>query len=107
MQTDLEKMVPAAFTQAFGDTRSKAGWPSLHVLDTGLMNYFAGIQREILSTDDLHKVYQGSMIGHLVGQELLAFQHQSLTLYIFGSAKRKHRLLKWTIYSPSKQAYTY
>ena len=52
--------------------------PRLHVLDTGLMNYFAGIQREILSTDDLRKVYHGTMIEHLVGQELLAFQHQSL-----------------------------
>ena len=63
--------------------------PRLHVLDTGLMNYFAGIQREILSTDDLSKIYQGSMIEHLVGQELLAFQHQSLSALHFWIREKK------------------
>ena len=63
--------------------------PRLHVLDTGLMNYFAGIQRDILSTDDLSKVYQGSMIEHLVGQELLAFQHQSLSALHFWVREKK------------------
>ena len=63
--------------------------PRLHVLDTGLMNYFAGIQREILSTDDLSKVYQGSMIEHLVGQELLAFQHQALSALHFWVREKK------------------
>ncbi|MEI9919917.1 MAG: AAA family ATPase [Bacteroidota bacterium] len=63
--------------------------PRLHVLDTGLMNYFAGIQREIISTDDLSKVYQGSMIEHLVGQELLAFQHQSLSALHFWTREKK------------------
>lgn len=57
--------------------------PRLHVLDTGLMNYFAGLQSEVLNTDDLNKVYQGRIIEHLVGQELLAFQHQSLSALHF------------------------
>lgn len=63
--------------------------PRLHVLDTGLMNYFAGIQRDVLNTDDLSKVYQGSMIEHLVGQELLAFQHQSLSALHFWVREKK------------------
>ena len=63
--------------------------PRLHVLDTGLMNYFAGIQREIVSTDDLNKVYQGTMIEHLVGQELLAFQHQSVSALHFWVREKK------------------
>lgn len=63
--------------------------PRLHVLDTGLMNYFAGIQKEILNTDDLSKVYQGSMIEHLVGQELLAFQHQSMSALHFWVREKK------------------
>jgi uncharacterized protein len=63
--------------------------PRLHVLDTGLMNHFAGIQREVLSTDDLSKVYQGTMIEHLVGQELLAFQHQSLSALHFWTREKK------------------
>jgi hypothetical protein len=63
--------------------------PRLHVLDTGLMNYFAGIQKEILRTDDLSKVYQGSMIEHLVGQELLALQHHSLSALHFWVREKK------------------
>lgn len=63
--------------------------PRLHVLDTGLMNYFAGIQKEIISTDDLSKVYQGNMVEHLIGQELLAFQHQSLSALHFWTREKK------------------
>ncbi len=63
--------------------------PRLHVLDTGLMNYFAGIQKEILGTDDLSKVYQGKMIEHLVGQELLAFQHEALSALHFWVREKK------------------
>lgn len=53
--------------------------PRLQVLDTGLLNYFVGIQKEILGTADLNKVYQGTMIEHLVGQELLASQFGALS----------------------------
>lgn len=53
--------------------------PRLQVLDTGMMNYFGGIQREILDTDDLLSVHQGTMIEHLVGQELLSSQYLALS----------------------------
>lgn len=53
--------------------------PRLQILDTGMLNYFAGIQKEILGTADLNKVYQGTMIEHLVGQELLASQFNALS----------------------------
>lgn len=53
--------------------------PRLQILDTGMLNYFAGIQKEILGTTDLNKVYQGTMIEHLVGQELLASQFNALS----------------------------
>ncbi len=46
--------------------------PRLQLLDTGLMNYFAGIQTDIIGTTDLLNVYQGTVIEHLVGQELLS-----------------------------------
>lgn len=52
--------------------------PRFQFLDSGLINYFAGLQKEIIATDDLDTVYQGTLIEHLVGQELLSFQ--SLTL---------------------------
>lgn len=46
--------------------------PRLQVLDTGLMNYFLGVQVELLGTTDLSSIYQGTLIEHLVGQEILA-----------------------------------
>jgi predicted AAA+ superfamily ATPase len=53
--------------------------PRLQVLDTGMLNYFSGIQTEMLGTADLSKVYQGGIIEHLVGQELLAKQFNALS----------------------------
>ena len=50
--------------------------PRLHVLDTGLLNFLVGIQKEIFGTADLSTVYQGRVIEHLIGQELLASQFQ-------------------------------
>jgi hypothetical protein len=52
--------------------------PRLHVLDTGMLNYFVGLQQEILGTADLNSVYQGTVIEHIVGQELLARQYSAL-----------------------------
>ncbi len=53
--------------------------PRLQVLDTGIMNYFLGVQTALLGTDDLSKIHQGTMIEHLVGQELLATQFNALS----------------------------
>jgi predicted AAA+ superfamily ATPase len=57
--------------------------PRLQVLDTGMMNYFSGIQAEILGTPDLNQVHQGKIIEHLVGQELLASQFNALSALNF------------------------
>lgn len=46
--------------------------PRLQFLDTGLINYKVGLQLEIIGSKDLCSVYQGRMIEHLVGQELLS-----------------------------------
>jgi len=53
--------------------------PRLQVLDTGMVNYFVGIQKDILGTADLSSIYQGTIIEHLTGQELLAFQYNALS----------------------------
>jgi len=49
------------------------------VLDTGILNYAAGIQTDIIQSKDLNSVYKGIMIEHLIGQELLAHQYLSLS----------------------------
>ena len=66
-----------AGTLPFNPDLKKA--PRLQVLDTGMMNYFVGIQKEIIATPDLHAVYQGTLIEHLVGQELLSNQYAALS----------------------------
>lgn len=52
--------------------------PRLQFLDTGMLNYFTGIQKEIIGTEDLDSVYGGTMIEHIAGQELLARQYSAL-----------------------------
>ena len=52
--------------------------PRLQFLDTGMLNYFTGIQKEIIGTADLDSVYGGTMIEHIAGQELLARQYSAL-----------------------------
>jgi len=46
--------------------------PRLHLIDTGLVNYFSGLQKELVSTQNLNSVYEGKIVEHIVGQELLA-----------------------------------
>jgi predicted AAA+ superfamily ATPase len=63
--------------------------PRLQILDSGLLNYFVGIQKEIIGTDDLNSIYQGTLIEHLIGQELLAFQYNALSALHFWVREKK------------------
>ena len=49
--------------------------PRLHVLDTGLINYFSKIQHLVIGSKDLTAVYQGKIVEHLVGQEMHSTSH--------------------------------
>jgi predicted AAA+ superfamily ATPase len=46
--------------------------PRLQVLDTGLLNFFSGLQKDLFGTKDLNEVYRGKIAEHIVGQELLS-----------------------------------
>ncbi len=37
-----------------------------------MINYFAGLQKELFGTQNLNSVYEGKIAEHIVGQELLA-----------------------------------
>ena len=63
--------------------------PKLQILDTGLLNYFVGIQKEIIGTNDLNNIYQGTLIEHLIGQEILAFQNNALSALHFWVREKK------------------
>lgn len=66
--------------------------PRLQILDSGLLNYFVGIQKEIIGTDDLNKIYQGTLIEHLIGQEILAFQYNALSALHFWVREKKESI---------------
>jgi len=46
--------------------------PRVQFLDTGLMNYAAGIQGEMLGVTDLNTLYKGYLTQHVINQELIA-----------------------------------
>lgn len=46
--------------------------PKLHLLDTGLVNFKSGIEKEFFSEAELTDVYKGKIAEHIVGQELLS-----------------------------------
>jgi predicted AAA+ superfamily ATPase len=73
----LQRIYPTTATQLPLTANLKKS-PKLQLLDTGLVNYFSGLQTEIFGTKDLNSIYGGRIIEHLVGQELLASQHSTL-----------------------------
>jgi predicted AAA+ superfamily ATPase len=73
----LQRIYPTTATQLPLTLNLKKS-PKLQLLDTGLVNYFSGLQTEIFGTKDLNSIYGGRIIEHLVGQELLASQHSTL-----------------------------
>jgi predicted AAA+ superfamily ATPase/predicted transcriptional regulator len=63
--------------------------PRIQFLDSGLINFFVGLQQDIIATGDLDKVYNGTLIEHLVGQELLSFQSLTLNKLHFWVRQKK------------------
>ncbi len=63
--------------------------PRLQLLDTGLMNHLAGIQKEIISSPTLDQVYKGKVVEHVVGQELRAAQFSILSELHFWTREKK------------------
>lgn len=44
----------------------------LLMLDTGLLNYLAGVQAEYFGTQSLNSIYKGAAMEHLIGQSLIS-----------------------------------
>ena len=45
--------------------------PRLQVFDTGMLNYFSNIQRDVFSSNDLNNLYKGRIAEHIIAQELI------------------------------------
>jgi len=52
--------------------------PKLQFLDTGLINYFVGLQQYFFSEEDLQSIYRGVLAEHIVMQEILALEGNRL-----------------------------
>ena len=63
--------------------------PKIHFLDTGLVNYFSGIQQDILGSLDLNVVYKGRIAELIVGQEIIAAQSGVLKKLNFWVREKK------------------
>lgn len=50
----------------------KSRAPKLQLLDTGLVNFLSGIEREVFNSSELTDVFRGRIAEHIVGQELMA-----------------------------------
>jgi len=57
--------------------------PKLLWLDTGLVNYFTGIQREVFSVKDIQGIWRGRIAEHIVAQELLTIDNSLLAKRIY------------------------
>ena len=63
--------------------------PKLHILDTGILNYYAGIQLMILNNDLLDTIFEGKIAEHIVGQELLSIKSSVLAKNYFWIKEKK------------------
>lgn len=67
----LELVYPTTSTEIPLSPEPKRS-PKMLWFDTGLVNYSAGLQKELLGTMDISEVWRGKIAEHIVGQELLA-----------------------------------
>ena len=47
-------------------------------MDTGLVNYAAGLQADVFSTPEIDNVFNGKIAEHITGQELLSLNQSPL-----------------------------
>jgi uncharacterized protein len=50
-------------------------FPRLQLLDTGLVNYFSGIQKPLFQSHDMNAIFEGQIARQVVGQEILATEN--------------------------------
>ncbi len=50
--------------------------PRLQMIDTGLVNYFSGIQKPLFQSHDMNAIFEGQIAKQVVGQEIAATERQ-------------------------------
>jgi len=64
--------------------------PRLHWLDTGLMNYAAGVQTEVFGAVELSSAWRGLVAEHIVGQEMIANDYNVLAKRTFWTREARN-----------------
>ncbi|MEA1946144.1 MAG: AAA family ATPase [Thermodesulfobacteriota bacterium] len=77
--------------------------PRLQFLDTGLINYFAGLQDYYFKMENLHSFYKGLLAEHIVGQELLALDMKTSRKPSFWIREKKQSNAEVDFIIPFKQ----
>ncbi len=77
--------------------------PRLQFLDTGLINYFAGLQDYFFKMENLHSFYKGLLAEHIVGQELLALDMKTSRKPSFWIREKKQSNAEVDFIVPFKQ----
>lgn len=62
--------------------------PRLQFVDTGIVNFAVGLQKEFFSLKDLNNLYQGKITEHIVGQQLLGSQTVDFNQLLFWVRER-------------------
>ena len=63
--------------------------PKLIWLDTGLVNYQAGIRKELFATDSVMDMWRGRIAEHITAQELLAYDYNVTAQRFFWARDKK------------------
>ena len=77
--------------------------PRLQFLDTGLINYFDGLQDYFFKMENLHSFYKGLLAEHIVGQELLALDMKTSRKPSFWIREKKQSNAEVDFIVPFKQ----
>lgn len=64
--------------------------PKLQLLDTGLVNYSSGLQKELFVSDLIEVVYLGKIAEHVIGQEILGMESSVRASLNFWTSERRN-----------------
>jgi len=76
--------------------------PRLQFLDTGLMNFFVGLQDYFFKSEDLNDIYRGILAEHIIGQELISLFGDTLHKITFWVREKKESVAEVDFIIPFK-----
>lgn len=74
--------------------------PKLQLFDTGLLNYFAGLQKHFFKFENLHAFYRGILAEHIVMQEFIGGDMATVQNPHFWAREKKQSLAEVDLLVP-------